>query len=42
MLAMYDPAGILFIMKCQTQMLEAAKASESYDFSGVHPYFVNE
>jgi hypothetical protein len=40
-LAMYQPAGILFIMKCLTQMLVAAKANEWDDFSTVITHIVD-
>jgi hypothetical protein len=38
-LAMYQSAGILFIMKCLIQMLVAAKANEWDDFSRVITHF---
>jgi hypothetical protein len=41
-LAMYQPAWILFIMKCLTQMLVAAKANELDDFRRVITHFVDE
>jgi hypothetical protein len=39
---MYQPAWILFIMKCLTQMLVAAKANELDDFRRVITHFVDE
>jgi hypothetical protein len=41
-LEMYQPAWILFIMKCLTQMLVAAKANELDDFRRVITHFVDE
>jgi hypothetical protein len=41
-LAMYQTAGILFIMRCLTQMLVAAKANEWDDFSRVITHFVDD